>query len=250
MMETLEIRDLRASVNGKRILNGINMSVKRGELHILMGPNGSGKSTLSNVIMGNPKYTVDSGDILLDGKSILGLKPDERARAGLFLAFQEPVEISGVNVFNFIRTAYSKTNPDGLKMAELKKETEAYLDRFNLSRTFLNRFLNEGFSGGEKKRFEMLQMMVLQPKFAVMDEVDSGLDLDSLKIVGEMIGQALSTTGMLVVTHYERIFEYLKPSFIHVIMDGEIVETGGIEVFKNIKERGYEHYRPKGHGKI
>jgi Fe-S cluster assembly ATP-binding protein len=242
-MSKLVISDLHASVNGRMILNGVDLEVRTGELHVLMGPNGSGKSTLSNVIMGNPKFRVESGGILLDDLNVLAMKPDERARAGLFLAFQEPVEISGVNVFNFLRTAASKVSKEPVNFSELKKRTTEYFKEVNLSENFINRYLNEGFSGGEKKRFELLQLMLLKPKIAVLDEIDSGLDMDTLKTVGELVRNSLKATGLLVITHYERIMDYIKPDFIHIISDGKIVKTGGIEILKAVKEKGYEQYR-------
>ena len=208
-----------------------------------MGPNGSGKSTLSNTILGSPKFKVESGSIKLDGGEISGLKPDERARLGLFLAFQEPVSISGVNVLSFLRTAYTKLNPSDKNIDDLKVKVSKVISKLGLSEEFLKRSLNEGFSGGEKKRLEIAQLILFRPKIAILDEVDSGLDMDSLRILGDAINSLKKESGVLLVTHYERIFDYIKPDFIHVLMDGKIVGSGGMEVLQNIKEKTYSFYK-------
>lgn len=243
MTSELGINGLNVSVNGNLILKGINLTVKTGELHIVMGPNGSGKSTLSNTILGSPKFKVESGSIKLDGGEISGLKPDERARLGLFLAFQEPVSISGVNVLSFLRTAYTKLNPSDKNIDDLKVKVSKVISKLGLSEEFLKRSLNEGFSGGEKKRLEIAQLILFRPKIAILDEVDSGLDMDSLRILGDAINSLKKESGVLLVTHYERIFDYIKPDFIHVLMDGKIVGSGGMEVLQNIKEKTYSFYK-------
>ncbi|MEM2651596.1 MAG: Fe-S cluster assembly ATPase SufC, partial [Candidatus Caldarchaeum sp.] len=235
----LKIVDLYASVEGKQILKGVNLTVREGEIHSLMGPNGSGKSTLAYVIMGHPKYTVDSGDIQLDGESIVNLSPDQRARRGLFLAFQYPVEISGVTLANFLRRAYInlKYGGDGDKskekigVAEFQKLLREKIELLKLDPSIARRYLNEGFSGGEKKRCEILQMAILSPRIAVLDETDSGLDIDGVKIVAEGVRKISQQTGMgaLVITHYLRILNYLKPDVVHVMYGGRVVESGGYE---------------------
>lgn len=245
----LEIRELYASVEGKQILRGVNLKVREGEIHSLMGPNGSGKSTLAAVIMGHPKYTVDSGDILVDGESIVNLSPDERARKGLFLAFQYPVEISGVTLANFLRRAYInlKYGGDGEKakdkvsVAEFQKTLKEKIEMLKLDPSIGRRYLNEGFSGGEKKRCEVLQMAILQPRIAVLDETDSGLDIDGVKIVAEGVRTISKQTGMgaLVITHYLRILNYLKPDVVHIMYGGRVVETGGYELAQLLEEKGY-----------
>ncbi|MCS6785282.1 MAG: Fe-S cluster assembly ATPase SufC, partial [Candidatus Caldarchaeum sp.] len=234
----LKIVNLHASIEGKQILRGVNLTVREGEIHSLMGPNGSGKSTLASVIMGHPKYTVDSGDILLDGESIVELSPDERARKGLFLAFQYPVEISGVTLANFLRRAYinMKYGGDGdkakISVPEFQKLLKEKIEMLKLDPSIARRYLNEGFSGGEKKRCEILQMAILSPRIAVLDETDSGLDIDGVKIVAEGVRTISKQTGMgaLVITHYQRILNYLKPDVVHVMYGGRIVETGGEEL--------------------
>ncbi len=245
----LKIVNLSVSVEGKQILKGVNLTVREGEIHSLMGPNGSGKSTLAAVIMGHPKYTVDEGDILLDGESIVGLPPDERARRGLFLAFQYPVEISGVTLANFLRRAYInlKYGGDGDKarekigVVEFQKILKEKMEMLKLDPSIARRYLNEGFSGGEKKRCEILQMAILSPRIAVLDESDSGLDIDGVKIVAEGIRTISQQTGMgaLVITHYLRILNYLKPDFVHLMYGGRIVETGGYELAQLLEEKGY-----------
>ncbi|MEM3052283.1 MAG: Fe-S cluster assembly ATPase SufC [Candidatus Caldarchaeum sp.] len=245
----LEIVDLHASVEGKQILKGVNLKVREGEIHSLMGPNGSGKSTLAAVIMGHPKYTVDSGDILLDGESIVDMSPDERARRGLFLAFQYPVEISGVTLANFLRRAYInlKYGGDGEKakdkvsVAEFQKLLREKIEMLKLDPSIGRRYLNEGFSGGEKKRCEVLQMAILSPRIAVLDETDSGLDIDGVKIVAEGVRTISRQSGMgaLVITHYLRILNYLKPDVVHIMYGGRVVETGGYELAQLLEEKGY-----------
>ncbi len=239
-MSNLIIKDLDVSVAEKPILNGVNLSINSGELHILMGPNGSGKSTLANTIFGNPKYSVNSGSLNLDGEEILKLKTDERAKKGLFLAFQEPVEISGVNIMNFLRIAFSQLRPEDQQIKNLRQTVTEYMGKFGLSDTFLKRSLNEGFSGGEKKRFELLQSILFKPKIAVLDELDSGLDIDSIKILVSAIKTQLENgSGILMITHNDKILDYLKPNFVHVMIGGKILKSGGLEIAEEIRKKGY-----------
>ncbi len=238
---TLEIKDLHASVEGKQILKGVNLTIKKGEVHALMGPNGSGKSTLSAILMGHPKYVVESGEILLDGKSILSLKPSERAQAGLFLAFQYPMEIPGVNYLHFLFTAAkAQRNEPKLSLLTFRKEVMEKLKVLELNPSFLDRHLNQGFSGGEKKRAEILQMLVFNPSIAVFDETDSGLDIDSLRIVSKAINAMRGEQfGALVITHYQRILGYIKPDVVHIMMDGRIERSGGPELAIELESTGY-----------
>ena len=239
----LEIKDLHASIEGKEILKGVNLVIKKGEIHALMGPNGSGKSTLSAVLMGHPKYVVTKGEILLDGQNIIELSPDKRAQMGLFLAFQYPMEIAGVNYMHFLYTAAKKQlDQPKLTISNFKKMLTEKLKVLGLDESFINRALNQGFSGGEKKRAEILQMLIFQPTLAIMDETDSGLDIDSLKIVSEAINSNRGPEfGALVITHYQRILNYLKPDVIHVMIDGKISQTGGHELAEELEQKGYQH---------
>jgi len=254
LLTTLEIKDLHVSIEGKQILKGVNLKVSQGEIHAVMGPNGSGKSTLANTLMGHPKYKVDGGDILVNGESIVGLTPDLRARKGLFLAFQYPLEISGVPLAQFLRTAYRSIKGDGQQKTEakgvggemisalaFKKKFEEKLKEVDLDASFAKRYLNEGFSGGEKKRAEILQMAILQPSIAIMDETDSGLDIDAIRKVAEVVAHmAGPEIGVLLITHYQRILEYIKPQFVHIMAHGRIFQSGGPELAKMLEERGYE----------
>jgi Fe-S cluster assembly ATP-binding protein len=254
---TLEIRDLHVSVGGKEILKGVNLTVRRGEIHALMGPNGSGKSTLSYTLMGHPHYTVTQGDILLDGVSLLGLTPDERARRGLFLAMQYPVAIPGVTLQNFLHVAVSAQRGYGeqarqqgdsriqarlMPMGLFRKELDEQLKRLQIDPLFLRRYLNEGFSGGEKKRAEILQLALLRPAFAVLDEPDSGLDIDAVRIVSEGVNRlhAELQMGLLVITHYQRILNYIQPQLVHIFYKGQIVQSGDAGLVAVLEERGYE----------
>jgi len=247
----LEVRGLWASVENKQILKGVDLRVREGDIHTVMGPNGSGKSTLAYVIMGHPRYVVDRGDILLDGDSILKDTPDQRARKGLFLAFQYPVEISGVTVANFLRRAYlnlkygdqelDKTK-EKIGVLEFQKLLTQKLEMLKLDTGLARRYLNEGFSGGEKKRMEILQLAMLQPRVAILDETDSGLDIDGVRIVAEGVKKLREETGMgvLIVTHYQRILRYIEPDFVHVMFDGRIVESGGYQLAVELEEKGYQ----------
>jgi Fe-S cluster assembly ATP-binding protein len=255
-MSVLEIRNLHATVGDTEILKGVNLTLRSGEIHAMMGPNGSGKSTLSYVIAGHPHYTVTEGDILLDGESILDMEADERARAGVFLAFQYPVAVPGVSVANFLRTAVSnvrgyteneKNEGSGvigsnlMPMREFRRELNSKMTEFNVDSSFARRYLNDGFSGGEKKRTEVLQMAMLEPKFAILDESDSGLDIDALKVVSDGINKlATENRGFLLITHYNRILEYVKPDYVSIFFGGRIVKTGGPEVAHMLEERGYK----------
>ena len=249
----LEIKDLHASVEGKEILKGVNLTIKQGESHALMGPNGSGKSTLAYTLMGHPKYLVTKGEILLGGESIAGLSPDKRARKGLFLAFQYPVAVQGVSMFSFLRAAYNASHTKDPKepptIFEFREVAAEKLKMLEMDASFLTRYLNEGFSGGEKKRAEILQMALIQPKFAVLDETDSGLDIDALRIVAEGINKVAGPeTGTLLITHYQRILKYVKPQFVHVMFQGKIIESGGEDLSRLLEEKGYNWitgYKPE-----
>ncbi len=242
-MNTLEIRDLHVAIAGKKILAGVDLKIKGGETHVIMGPNGSGKSTLSNVIMGHPNYRIEKGDILLNGKSILELGPDERAGKGLFLAFQYPQEISGVSLANFLRHAYNAVHPNGkrLSVMDFHRMLLEKMELLKMDREFANRYLNEGFSGGEKKRSEILQLAVLGPRIAILDETDSGLDIDALRTVAHGINSVSNEkTGVLLITHYQRILKYVKPDYVHVMIKGKIVKSGGHALAEELEEKGYE----------
>ncbi|QRI57887.1 Fe-S cluster assembly ATPase SufC [Bifidobacterium bifidum] len=249
---TLEIKDLYASVETKegrkQILKGVNLTVHSGETHAIMGPNGSGKSTLAYTLAGHPKYEVDSGEALLDGVDILKQTPDLRAKEGLFLAMQYPVEVPGVSMTNFLRTAKTEVDGKAPAIRTWTKELGAAMKKLRMDPKFASRSVNEGFSGGEKKRAEVLQLELLKPKFAIMDETDSGLDVDSLRIVSEGVNRAKESTGLgiLMVTHYTRILKYIKPDIVHVFADGHFVKTGGPELADELEETGYDKYLPEG----
>ena len=239
----LEIKDLHVTVEGKEILKGINLTVKQGSTHALMGRNGSGKSTLANTISGHPKYEITSGSITLNGEDIAELSPDKRAALGLFLSFQYPVEIEGVTMSNFLRTAYNATHQQTQKsLPEFHKYLKEKMTELDMDSSFARRYLNKGFSGGEKKRAEILQMSVLQPNCIILDETDSGLDVDALRIVGEGVSKLRNETrSFLVITHYERILRYIEPDFVHIMKNGKIVKSGGAELAKQIEEKGFEN---------
>ncbi len=252
MTTALEIRNLHVTVEDKPILKGVNLLVKQGEVHALMGPNGTGKSTLAYTLMGHPAYAVTTGQIIFKGVDLLELEPDERSRLGLFLAFQYPVAIPGVSVANFLRTAINArrraANADdkGISIPEFRKLLKAKMDLLQMSHDFAGRYLNDGFSGGEKKRAEILQMATLEPEIAVMDETDSGLDIDALRIVSQGVN-ALSgpNLGVLVITHYQRILNYIKPQHVHIMLNGRIVESGGADMALHLEEHGYDWVREK-----
>lgn len=252
MGAALEIRNLHASVENKPILRGVNLTIKQGEVHALMGPNGSGKSTLANVLLGHPAYQVTGGQIIFEGEDLLEMSPDERSRAGLFLAFQYPVSIPGVTLANFLRQAINSRmkakDPDskGISIPEFRRLLRAKMDNLQMDHSFAGRYLNEGFSGGEKKRAEILQMATLEPRIAILDETDSGLDIDALRVVSEGVNKLRGPNlGVLVITHYQRILNYIQPQFVHVMMNGQIVESGGAELALHLEERGYDWIREK-----
>jgi Fe-S cluster assembly ATP-binding protein len=239
----LQIRDLHVAVDDTPILKGVDLTVSSGETHAIMGPNGSGKSTLAYSIAGHPKYTITSGSVLLDGVDVLAMKVDERARAGLFLAMQYPVEVPGVSVSNFLRTAVTAVRGEAPKLRTWVKEVNGAMDALDMDRAFAERSLNEGFSGGEKKRHEILQLELLQPKIAILDETDSGLDVDALRVVSEGVNRARATgIGTLLITHYTRILRYIRPDFVHVFFDGRIVESGGSELADQLESEGYARF--------
>jgi Fe-S cluster assembly ATP-binding protein len=247
-MATLEIKNLHVTVDTeqgtKEILKGVDLVIKSGESHAIMGPNGSGKSTLAYTIAGHPKYTVTQGEILLDGEDVLDMSVDERARAGLFLAMQYPVEIPGVSVSNFLRTAKTAIDGEAPALRTWIKDVKGAMDNLRMDSTFTERNVNEGFSGGEKKRHEILQMELLKPKIAILDETDSGLDVDALKIVSEGVNRAKEANdfGLLLITHYTRILKYIKPDFVHVFVAGKVAEQGGPELADKLEAEGYDRY--------
>lgn len=241
MTDELIIKDLHVSVEGQRILNGVNLVVRKGEVCALMGPNGSGKSTLAYTLMGHPKYTVDKGEARYKGQNIFELKPDERAKLGLFLSFQYPQEIPGVSVSNFLRTALNSVKPNKISVPEFVKLLKEKMKMLKIEDSFSRRYLNEGFSGGEKKRAEILQLAVLQPEMAILDETDSGLDIDSLKIVAQGVNSLLNPNfGVLIITHYQRILNYITPDSIHIMVKGRIVKSGGKELAHELEAKGYD----------
>ncbi|MEU4371782.1 Fe-S cluster assembly ATPase SufC [Micromonospora chersina] len=248
-MSTLEIRDLKVSVKLpegelKPILAGVDLTVKSGETHAIMGPNGSGKSTLAYSIAGHPKYEITGGSVTLDGEDVLAMSVDERARAGLFLAMQYPVEVPGVSVANFLRTAKTAIDGEAPKLRTWAGELRGAMEKLQMDPAFAQRNVNEGFSGGEKKRHEIVQLELLKPKMAILDETDSGLDVDALRVVSEGVNRVRESgdTGLLLITHYTRILRYIKPDFVHVFVAGRIVEQGGPELADKLEEEGYERY--------
>ena len=251
-MPALEIKNLQVSIEGNEIIKGLNLKVKQGEVHAIMGPNATGKSTLAYTVMGHPRYEVDKGDILWDGKSILEMAPDERSREGVFLAFQYPVAIPGVTVANFLRTAINSrrrhSNPpqEDISILEFRKLLRSKMDLLEMDYSFGGRYLNEGFSGGEKKRTEVLQLAVLEPSIAFLDETDSGLDIDAIRIVAEGVNTLRGPKmGVVVITHYQRMLNYIQPDFVHIMFDGHIVESGGQELSLLLEEEGYDWVREK-----
>lgn len=242
-MSTLVIKDLHVSIEDKEILKGVNLTINTGEIHAIMGPNGTGKSTLASAIMGHPKYEITSGTVTLDGEDVLEMEVDERARAGLFLAMQYPSEIAGVTNADFLRTAINARREEGDEISLMKfiREMDNKMETLEMDQEMAQRYLNEGFSGGEKKRNEILQMMMLQPKFAILDEIDSGLDIDALKVVSagvnEMRGEGF---GCLIITHYQRLLNYITPDYVHVMMQGRVVKSGGAELAHQLEAQGYD----------
>ncbi|MEK9161996.1 MAG: Fe-S cluster assembly ATPase SufC [Chloroflexota bacterium] len=257
MTTVLEIRNLHVSVADKQILNGVNLTVKQGEVHALMGPNGTGKSTLAYALMGHPNYTVTAGQVIFKGVDLLELEPDERARLGLFLAFQYPVAIPGVSVANFLRTSINarrraaNAEDKGMPIPEFRKMLKSKMELLKVSADFAGRYLNEGFSGGEKKRAEILQMATLEPEIAVLDETDSGLDIDALRVVADGVNALMGPKmGALVITHYQRLLNYIKPQFVHIMLGGKIVESGGPDLALHLEEKGYDWVREKYEDKV
>jgi Fe-S cluster assembly ATP-binding protein len=251
-MGELQIINLHVSIEDKKILNGVDLTVRSGEVHAIMGPNGTGKSTLANTLMGHPSYTINEGDILLNGKSILDMPVDERSREGMFLAFQYPVAIPGVTVANFLRTAMNARrkfiNPEdkGISIMEFRKQMIDRMDYLKMDHAFAGRYLNDGFSGGEKKRAEILQMAMLKPQFSILDETDSGLDIDALRIVSEGVNMLRGPElGVILITHYQRILNYIQPDHVHVMMGGRIVESGGADLAQSLETHGYDWVREK-----
>ena len=255
MAETLEIRNLHATVEDKEILTGVTLTIRQGEIHALMGPNGSGKSTLAYALTGHPKYTITQGEVIYKGRNILELPADERSKLGLFLAFQYPVSVPGVSVANFLRTAINARRRSagngqskGISIPEFRKLLREKMKMLNVDDAFAGRYLNEGFSGGEKKRVEILQMAMLEPQMAILDETDSGLDIDALKAVSEGVNRlAGPDMGILLITHYQRLLNYIKPNYVHVLLSGRIVESGGPELALELEEKGYDFIRVR-HG--
>lgn len=243
MSSTLEIKDLHVSIDDKEILKGVNLTINTGEIHAIMGPNGTGKSTLSSAIMDHPSYEVTQGEVLLDGVNILELEVDERAKAGLFLAMQYPSEITGVTNADFMRSAINAKREEGqeINLMQFIKKLDKEMDFLDIDQDMAQRYLNEGFSGGEKKRNEILQLMMLEPKFAILDEIDSGLDIDALKVVSKGINQMRGEDfGALMITHYQRLLNYITPDKVHVMYGGKVVKSGGPELAKRLEEEGYE----------
>ncbi|MFP4177766.1 MAG: Fe-S cluster assembly ATPase SufC [Acholeplasmataceae bacterium] len=240
-MAKLEVKDLHVEIEGKEILNGVNLVVNSGEVHAIMGPNGAGKSTLASALMGHPKYRVTEGKAYLDQVNLLDLEVDERARAGLFLAMQYPAEVPGVTNSDFMRSALKATKQKDINVVEFAMQYEKVVSDLRMREDLAHRYLNEGFSGGERKRNEILQLKVLRPKFAVLDEIDSGLDIDALKVVGQNVSELVDDEfGCILITHYQRILDHIKPDFVHIMIDGKIVMSGGRELIEKIDQRGYE----------
>ena len=245
-MSVLEVKDLHVTVEGKKILKGVNLKMSTGEIHAIMGPNGTGKSTLSSTIMGDPAYKITKGDILLNGKSIIDLPVDERARMGLFLAMQYPQEIPGVTNAEFVKSAINARRPkdDPIPLMDFIKRLDETLETLDMSEEMADRYLNEGFSGGEKKRNEVMQMMMIRPEFAILDEIDSGLDIDALKVVSRGVNQMRGDNfGSLIITHYQRLLNYIIPDYVHVMMDGRLVKTGGPDLAIRLEKEGYAKLR-------
>ena len=255
MQYQLIINDLHSSVNGEEILTGVDLTIRSGEIHALMGPNGSGKSTLANILTGHPSYKVTSGTVTFDGQDLIELEADERAKLGLFLAFQYPIAIPGVTMANFLRLAVSSIRNNGISdssttplvpMREFRQELRQKMKKLGIDESFARRYLNDGFSGGEKKRAEILQLAMLEPKIAILDETDSGLDIDAVRIVGESVNQLIGPDlGVLVITHYPRLLSYIKPDHVHIILSGRVVESGGWELAERLEAEGYDAIREK-----
>lgn len=246
MTPLIQVKDLHVEVDGKKILNGVNLEINPGEVHALMGPNGSGKSTLSNALMGHPKYKVTKGSVTYKGEDITHMSPDQRAKKGIFLAFQYPTAIPGVSVTNFLRTVMKSILGKEVAVKDFRKELKDKMELLEMKDSFAGRYVNDGFSGGEKKRLEILQMALIKPKLAILDETDSGLDIDALQIVAEGINRLRGPEiGMLVITHYQRLLNYVQPDVVHVLVEGRIAETGGKELALELESKGYDWVEKK-----
>ena len=245
-MSLLKLKDLQVSAGGKDILFGINLNVNKGEVHVIMGPNGSGKSTLANALVGNPEYSIDGGEILLEGEKINKLEVDERAKKGIFLSFQIPQEIPGLSLFDFLKAAKEAVTGEKVSILKFHKQVKEKMEKIKFDASYLKRELNVGFSGGEKKKSEIIQMAVLEPKLAILDETDSGLDRDATKIVFESL-KAIKTkdSSLIIITHYNKVLEYLNPDFVHIIMEGKLIATGGKELINMIEDEGYDKIRER-----
>ncbi len=244
MKEIINIKNLQASADGKSILKGIDLSINEGEIHLVMGPNGAGKSTLANVLMGHPSYEVDGGEVNFFDKDLLDMKVDERAKAGLFLSFQYPEEVPGITVENFLKTSIKEKTGFLPMMTRFRKEAHQIMDKLDMKHEYLQRYLNQGFSGGEKKKNEILQMAMLKPRLAILDETDSGLDIDAIRSVYENLKDLVSeNNSMLIITHYNKILDYIKPDFVHVLVDGKIVKSGTVEIANEIDNQGFYQYK-------
>lgn len=251
MVDVLEIENLHVEVEGKEILRNINLVVKSNEIHAIMGPNGAGKSSLALAIMGHPRYKITKGDVRINGESILGLTTDKRAQKGLFISLQYPIGLQGISLFTLIRASLtalkykpSQDQKPSLPLSQIKKELEANLKRLGLDESFINRYVNEGFSGGEKKKNEIVQMAMIKPRFAILDETDSGLDIDGIKIVSSAILEiSKREIGLILITHYNRILQFIKPDYVHVLINGSIVETGGPELADLLEQKGYDWFK-------
>lgn len=244
MSELLKVENISARVEDKEILKGLDLKINKGEIHVIMGPNGAGKSTLANIIMGNPKYKIIEGNLLFEGENINEYSVDERAKKGIFMSFQSPYEIPGITVENFLRTAKGAISGETPKALAFRKDLKQEMDNLGMNSSYATRYLNDGFSGGEKKKNEILQMSILNPKLAILDETDSGLDVDAVRIVSEGVARySNDENSILIITHHNKILTDLKPDFVHVLVDGKIVKTGGMELAKEIEEEGFEKYK-------
>lgn len=244
MAELLRVDNVRASIEEKEILKGINLTINKGEIHVVMGTNGAGKSTLANVIMGNPAYEVTEGSIMFDGENITEEAVNDRAKKGIFMSFQTPISVPGITVENFIRTAKNTITGENVRALAFKKELKAKMKELSFDTSYANRYVNEGFSGGERKKNEILQMSILNPKLAILDETDSGLDVDAVRIVSEGVNRFHNEeNAVLIITHHNQILQKLKPNFVHILIDGRIVKTGGPELVREIEEKGYDAYK-------
>ena len=244
MAELLKVTGVEASVEGKKILKGLDLTINKGEIHVVMGTNGAGKSTLANVIMGNPVYTVDKGSIVFDGKDITDMAVNDRAKEGIFMSFQNPISVPGITVENFIRTAKATVTGESVRALAFKKELKAKMDELSFDTSYAQRYVNEGFSGGERKKNEILQMSILNPKLAILDETDSGLDVDAVRIVSEGVSRFHNeNNSVLIITHHNAILQSLKPDFVHILINGRIVKTGDASLVEEIEKNGYEQFK-------